>query len=68
MGSETSKARAGANGGALGTVECLAAFDVPRNGTRLAEIQAFFIARRFGVQPDRARLIADLAFARRRRA
>lgn len=58
-------AQRGASAG-LGKITCLAAGDVFDHTVDFPRIQAFFVARRYGVPPCRARLIAALAFDGRR--
>jgi hypothetical protein len=46
----------------LGNVSCWAASDNRVDVTPARKIQEQWITRRFGVRPDRARLLAELAF------
>jgi len=59
---ETSKAPAGTNGGALGNVICLAAVDTRETSQPLRDLQATFIARRFGLSAPVAAVVASLAY------
>jgi len=59
---ETSKAPAGTNGGALGNVVSWQAIDNRVNIKPLNEVQADFIAKRFGLSAPVAAVIASLAF------
>jgi hypothetical protein len=65
---KTSKTPAGANGGALGNVAHDQAINIPIITPTLAEVQAKFVASRYGVRPDYACLIAEIAFHSRRAA
>ncbi len=62
MSPKTSKARAGANGGALGNVVCWTAIDDRESTLSATQRQAAYLAARFGLPPARARIVAGLAF------
>ncbi len=51
----------------FGTVQCLVACS-SENTISAIELQQRFLAQRFSVRPDHARLIAELAFQARRAA
>lgn len=67
MSPKASKARAGANGGALGNVPSWTASDTRISTPSNFDLQATMLARRFGLPPARARIVAGLAYGESRR-
>ena len=51
------------NGTGLGNLQCLAACDT-ENSAKPSQIQEKWLAARFGLDADRARLVASLAWGR----